>query len=561
MGLALKTEHLKRYRDIARLFWKYGRSDLVGQAELEDALGEAADPAGTAGPQLADEFARDLEVLGPTFVKLGQLLSTRPDLLPAPYLESLARLQDQVAPFPFEQVEAIVREELGVRLSKAFSAFAVEPVAAASLGQVHRAALRDGRTVAVKVQRPGIRAQVLDDLEALAEIAEASDRHTEAGRRYGFTSLVEEFRKALLDELDYRLEARNLATLRENLKEFDRILVPQAIEDYTTARVLTTEYVHGVKVTQLAPVARTELDGLGLARQLFRAYLKQILVDGFVHADPHPGNVFLTEDDRIALLDLGMVVRIAPAMQERLLRLLLAVSEGRGDEAAGCALAIGRKREQADEEAFRRRAAELVARNQDARLTDIEVGKTVLLMARASGENGIKLPPELTMLGKTLLNLDQVGRTLDPDFDPNAAVREAAADLMQKRMRKSLSPAAIAGSLIEAKQLVEKLPERINRIVETVAANELRLKVDALDEKLLMEGFQKIANRITLGLVLAALIVGASMLMRVESRFRILGYPALAMVFFLAAAGAGMALVVTIFLSDQKARKNREDRV
>lgn len=557
MGISLKAEHLKRYRDIALLFWKYGRSDLVRQAGLEEALGETSDQEDKAADPVAEQLASDLEALGPTFVKLGQLFSTRADLLPPAYLEALARLQDKVEPFPFEQVDEIVREELGVRLSKAFSSFDPEPVAAASLGQVHRAAMRDGRAVAVKVQRPGIRAEILNDLEVLAEIADFADKHSEAGRRYHFADMAEEFRKTLLRELDYKLEARNLAALRENLKEFDRIVVPAAIEDYTTSKVLTIEYIQGCKITDLSPVARTELDGSALAEQLFRAYLKQILVDGLVHADPHPGNVFLTEDDRIALLDLGMVAHIAPAMQDKLLRLLLAVSEGRADEAANVAIAIGHKAEEFDDVAFRRQVADLVAQNQDARIADIEVGKLVLMLAKVSGECGIRVPPELTILGKTLLNLDQVGRTLDPGFDPNAAVREAAADLMQKRARKSLSPANLVGSLIEAKEFVEKLPERVNRILETVAANDLRVKVDAFDEKLLMEGFQKIANRITLGLVLAALIVGASLLMRIESSFRILGYPALAMVFFLAAAGAGMALVVNIFISDQKAKKRK----
>jgi predicted unusual protein kinase regulating ubiquinone biosynthesis (AarF/ABC1/UbiB family) len=554
MGISLDGEHLKRYRDIAALLWKHGRSDLIRQSGLEDALEESPRDASDPGA-LAEQLAADLEALGPTFVKLGQLFSTRADLLPPPYLDALARLQDQVEPFPFEQVEQIVRDELGVRLSKAFSAFDREPVAAASLGQVHRAAMRDGRAVAVKVQRPEIRRQVLNDLEVLAQIAEFADKQSEAGRRYGFAAMLEEFRKTLLKELDYRQEARNLGALRENLKEFDAIVVPEAIEDYTTAKVLTTEYVKGSKVTSLAPVARTELDGSLLADQLFRAYLKQILVDGLVHADPHPGNVFLTDDDRIALLDLGMVAHIAPGLQDKLLRLLLAVCQGRADDAATIAIAVGRTADEFDEPAFRRQVADLVAQNLDARIADIEVGKLVLMVAKASAECGIRVPPELTILGKTLLNLDLVGRTLDPGFDPNAAVREAAGDLMRRRARKSLSPASLAGSLIEAKEFVEKLPERVNRILDTVAANDIRVKVDALDEKLLMEGFQKVANRITLGLVLAALIVGASMLMRIDSTFRILGYPALAMVFFLAAAGAGMALVVTILMTDRKSTR------
>ncbi|HEX6739015.1 MAG TPA: AarF/UbiB family protein [Vicinamibacteria bacterium] len=512
------------------------------------------DDAGAPAAVLAEQLAADIEALGPTFIKLGQVLSTRADLVPAPYLEALARLQDDVEPFPFAQVEEIVATELGLRLSKAFAEFDPRPLAAASLGQVHRAALRDGRAVAVKVQRPEIRAGIMADLEVLSEIAAFAERHTEWGQRYAVTETLQLFRKTLLAELDYRQEARNLVTLAENLREFDRLVVPLPIEDYTTSRVLTTEFVPGVKVTALAPVARTEIAGRALADQLFRAYLKQILVDGFVHADPHPGNVFVTDDGRLALLDLGMVARVAPQMQEKLLELLLAVSQGRSDEAAAVAAAIGHPREDFDAAGFRRRVEEVVALNQDVRVEDMQIGRTVLMLARAAGDSAIHVPPELALLGKALLNLDQVGRALDPRFDPNAAIREAALDLVQRRMRKSLSPSHFLGSLLEAKELAEKLPSRVNRILETIAANELKLNVDALDEKMLMEGFQKVANRITMGLVLAALIVGASMLMRVGSAA---GHPGPALVLFLAAAGAGTALVISIFLSDRKSHRRK----
>jgi predicted unusual protein kinase regulating ubiquinone biosynthesis (AarF/ABC1/UbiB family) len=555
MGLSLKAEHLKRYRDIARLLWKYGRSDFVTKAGLDQALDDRPLEVDTSSAALAEPLARDLEALGPTYVKLGQLLSTRGDLLPVAFVEALARLQDRVKPFPFEEAEKIVTTELGVRLSKAFSEFDKEPLAAASLGQVYRAALRDGREVAVKVQRPGIRERIVDDLAALAELAEFADEHTDAGRRYGFGKILDEFRKTLLKELDYRQEARNLSTLRENMEEFEHIVVPAPIDDYTTSKVLTAEYIKGRKVTELPPIARTELDGGVLARELFHAYLKQTLLDGFLHADPHPGNVLLTDDDRIALIDLGMVARIDPAMQERLLELLLAISNGRSDEAATIAIKIGAPRESFDEAEFRRRTAEIVTLNQDASVTEMQVGRTVLLMSRASADCGIAVPSELTMLGKTLLHLDEIGRALDPEFQPNEAIRETAVELMRKRMKKSASTTTLFTALMDAKELVEQLPGRLSRILDTLAANELRLNVDAIDEKVLVEGFQKVANRITLGLVLAALIVGASLLTRAESSVRILGYPALAIVFFLVAASAGMVLVVTIFLSDQKSAK------
>jgi predicted unusual protein kinase regulating ubiquinone biosynthesis (AarF/ABC1/UbiB family) len=558
MSLSLKPDHLKRYKDIATLLAKYGRSDLVKGAGLSEFApeGEAAPTAEDAA--LANQLAADLEKMGPTYVKIGQLLSTRADLLPLPYLEALSRLQDKVEPFSYLEVEAIVSAELGVRISKAFSEFDQEPIAAASLGQVHRAALRDGRPVAVKVQRPGIREGMQQDLEVMAEIAGFLDGHTEMGKRYGFSQILEEFRKSLFRELDYQQEARNLRILGANLEEFDRLVVPEPVEDYSTSRVLTIDFVRGHKITKLHPVTRTEIDGEALAEQLFRAYLKQILVDGFVHADPHPGNIFLTEDNQIALLDLGMVARIPPHTQERLLRLLLAVSEGRSDEAATVAIALAEARSGFDEQGFRRDVAELVAQSQDMRVGEIQVGRIMLMLARVCGERGIRVPPELTLLGKTLLNLDLVGRTLDPDFDPNAAIRRHAAAITRQRMRKAISPGNLFTALIDMKEFVEHLPGRVNRILDTVASNSLEIKVDAIDERTLVEGFQKIANRITIGLILAALIVGAALLVRVETPFRILGYPGLAMICFLGAAGGGVWLVVDILLNDRRARERAE---
>src|SRR5947209_17123087 len=418
MGISLRPQHLNRYRQIAWLFVKYGRSDLVKESGLDETL--AAEQRVTPKEAAkAEELANDLEKLGPTFVKLGQLLSTRVELLPRAYLKALTRLQDKVEPFGFDDVEKIVTSEIGVRMSKAFSDFESTPIASASLGQVHLARLRDGRAVAVKVQRPGIREAVLSDLDALYDLADFVDRHTEFGKRYQFRQVLEQFRKSLLRELDYRLEAQNLATFHTNMAKFRRIVVPLPIDDYCTARVLTMEYVAGKKITKMSALARMEFDGEALAEQVFRAYLEQILVHGFFHADPHPGNVFITDDYRIALLDLGMVGRIMPRLQEDLLQLLLAISDGRGEEAADIAIKIGDSREMFDEETFRRRIAEIVAVQKTATVSQMEVGRLVLEVTQVSAASGIRVPPELTMLGKTLLNLEQVGRTLAPESHPN----------------------------------------------------------------------------------------------------------------------------------------------
>ncbi|MGH7480823.1 MAG: ABC1 kinase family protein, partial [Longimicrobiales bacterium] len=462
-----------------------------------------------------------------------------------------ARLQDRIEPVPFEDVRRIVEEELGIRLSKAFREFDPDPIGSASLGQVHRAVLRDGRPVAVKVQRPAIWDRIREDLEALRELADLVEEHTDVGHRYRPRQILEELRRALLRELDYRQEARHLERLSRNLQEFDRIVVPRPVDDFTTSRVLTMDYVRGRKITSLSPLARIELDGEQLADTLFNAYLSQILVDGFFHADPHPGNVFLTDDGRIALIDLGMVAHLGPELQERLLKLLLAISDGAGEDAATILLEMAELSVGARPQEFRKEVVDLVARSSTSGTEGVQVGSIFLVVNRTAAEHGVLVPSALTMLGKTLLNLDEVGRTLDPAFDPNAAIRRHAASVMQKRMLRKLSPGELFSTALELNEFVQRLPGRLNRMLDTVSANELEFRVHAIDEERLIAGIQKIANRITVGLILAALIVGAAMLVRIETSATILGYPALAMLLFLAAAAGGTALVISIIHGDR----------
>ena len=551
MPISLKPENVRRYKDIAMLLVKHGRSDVVDAAGLDDVLSDL-DADVEVSHADAEQLASDLERMGPTFVKLGQLLSTRADLLPAVYLESLSRLQDDIEPFPFEEVERIVSEELRVKLSTAFESFEPVPLASASLGQVHKAVLRSGKVVAVKIQRPGIREQIKKDLEAFREIAEFIDRRTEMGRRYGFADMLEEFAKTLRAELDYRMEADNLEEIGRNLARNERIVVPSPVRDYTTSRVLTMDFVDGKKVTALGPMALMELDGDVLAEALFTAYLDQILRDGIFHADPHPGNVFVTPDGQIALIDLGMVARISSSTQERLVKLLLAVADSRGDDASDELIALGEPRSGFDESQFRRRVVDLVGRHQGSTLANLDSGRVVVELSRISGESGLRPPPELTLLGKALLNLDLVAKTLAPEFDPNAALRRHAGDLMQYRLLRGSSPGNVLTAALEAKELVERMPGRLNKVLDALSRGEFEVKVDAIDEVELMRGFQKVANRVTLGLVIAALIMGAAMVMRVPTSARIFGYPAIAIVLFLLAAGAGLALIVTIFLHDRR---------
>lgn len=555
MSLSLRPEHLRRYKELARLLVKYGRSDVVREIGLEGSLDPGSAMPGAAGdpvPPEAEELAADLESLGPTYIKLGQLLSTRSDLLPAAYLQALTRLQDKVEPFSFEEVQDIIADDLGQRPSVLFGRLDPEPLAAASLGQVHAATLPDGRRVAVKVQRPGIREQIADDMTVLAELAAFLDKRTEAGRRFGFAGMLEEFRRSLTRELDYREEASNLETLRQNLAGFDRIVVPAPIRSHCGTRVLTMDFVGGCKVTELAPLQLASLEGRVLADQLFRAYLHQVLVHGFFHADPHPGNVFVTPDNRLALIDLGMVARVPPAMQDDLLKLLLAASEGRGEDVAQAALALGDRRSEFDEPVFTRRVAALVAEQQGRQLREVSAGAIVVELTRIAGETDLRPVPELTMLGKALLNLDQVAGTLDPTFDPNEAIRDEGASILRHRFLGAVSPGNMLAAAMDAKEFAEKFPGRVNKVMDALAEGQMTLNIQGIDDASLMRNIQRLANRVTMGLVLAALIIGAAMLMRVPTTSQLFGYPAIAIICFLVAAGGAFALLVSILVSDRR---------
>lgn len=555
MSTSLQPAHLGRYARLGALLLKH-RGGVSGEGVDETAPPVGADDQG-AGAADAAALVEELEAMGPTFVKLGQLLSTRADLLPEAYLDALARLQDDVAPFGFGEVEQIVESELGARLSKAFASFDHQPMASASLGQVHRAVLRDGRPVAVKVQRPGIRSQVVDDMEVIEELAGFVDQHTRTGDQLRFAAMAAEFRRSLMAELDYRREADNLRTLAHLMEGHERIVVPCPVDDFTTSTVLTMDLVEGRSVGSIGPLGRTELDGGPLAADLLRGYLDQILVHGFVHADPHPGNVLITDDGRVALIDLGMVVHVAPDLQEHLIRLLASLSEGRSSEVADLLVAMGEKGPDFDDAAYRREVEHLVLERRHTTVEQLEAGALVGQLARAAASCGLRPPVEMTMIGKALLNLDHVARTLDPHLEPNAVIREHTAEVLQARLRAAASPASLVHAALDAKDFAARLPGRINKLLDELAEGELTLNVQGIDEADLMRGIQKIANRVTTGIVIAALIIGAAMVMRIETSSQLFGYPPLAIVLFVLASVAGVGLVVTSLLNDLPPRRRR----
>ena len=533
---APKLDRLQRWKKLATIAWKY--RDI---------------PADNDEGLPAERLADDLEEMGPAYVKLGQVLSSRPDLLPPRYTKALTRLQDDVQPFSFEEVSVIVEAELGVRISKAFATFDPEPLAAASLGQVHAATLRDGRPVVVKVQRPEVALQVAEEFQELTPLADFLDAHTEIGRRHRLRRVLEEFRACIQEELDYEREAENLRAVGRNLAEFEGIVVPQPIPDYCTRHVLTMERIRGTKITKVSAYSRLDFDGAELIDELFHAYLKQVLVDGLFHADPHPGNVFITDDKRLALLDLGMVGRTTPAMQQRLLEVLIAVSEGRSEQASDTVIAFSEESETSDPAEFRRLMGAIVAAQQGRGLKNANVGMALIDVTRAAANCGFFVPSELTLLAKTLLQLDEIGKVLDPDFDPNEAIRRHAATLTSRRMKRDATEGSLLTAALDFKNFAAGLPRRVNRILDAVAERELEVKVRATDAADIIEGMQKIANRVTSGLILAALIIGAALLMRVQTDFTLMGYPGFAIICFIAAGVGAVVLLVNISLQDRRA--------
>ena len=543
------TARLSRYKDVAKLLIKHGDIALDDSAQLGEHVFAELDETDfdEGGPA---SLADDLEALGPTFVKLGQLLSSRPDLIPAEYARALERLHDAVAPIPAEEAKQVIEDELGVSVDRAFSEFDPQPLAAASLAQVHRARLRDGRDVVVKVQRPGIRDTIRDDLDALERVAEVFERHSEAGRKLSVTEMVEEFREALVHELDFAREGRNLTEFRENLRDHDAIVIPQPIEDYTKSRVLTMTRIPGASVDQLNPVAFTELDRDGLGSALLRCYLDQILIYGAFHADPHPGNVLITPEGRLALIDLGMVARVDPQTRDHYMTLLLALSDGRGREAAELARELASRDPGADPEAFDREVADLVQTYYRESVADAATGRVLLEVVRLAIDHGFRPPASMSMLGKTLMHLDQIVKIVSPELRANAVIQEHAESLIQRNLAQSLSPGRIFTSALEMNDFTQRLPGRVNRLLDQLVEGELQVRVDAVDEVALTGSLRSIANRITLGLVLASLIVGAALLMRIETQFTLFGYPGLAILVFLLAAGLGLGLVITIARRD-----------
>jgi predicted unusual protein kinase regulating ubiquinone biosynthesis (AarF/ABC1/UbiB family) len=591
--MLLSPKHIPRLAAIVGLFTRYGLRDVAKQQGLL-ALVESDEDIPPEEVVEREEhavgFRKRLVELGPAYVKLGQVLSTRPDLLPEPYIRELEKLQDDVGPIPFEEVEQTIEEELGARISKLFDRFDPEPLATASLGQAHAAVMRGGREVVVKVQRPHIRASLADDLAFFHDVAQFLSDHTGVGSRIDVLGVIQQLERALTEELDYRIEARNAAAFRRSLAEFPRIIVPKVVEAYSREKVLTTERVYGLKVDDVSPITRLEHDFTPLAEELTRAYLKGITIDGFFHADPHPGNVFVvlrgmkspptpsdvaagerrTEareattplarleadaqaratptpgdvDARLAIIDFGMTARLSGTMREAATRLLMALGDHRGDDVAATLIEQGVPTSDFDRAGYTRAIAELIARNVDLTAAEVQAGKVLFEVIDLSFQHGLRLPAEMTLLAKALFNLDGVTRSLDPGYMPLETIREFSNEIAVQRAQRDLSPRRLYQIAVESSDLLAALPHRLDQITTRLANNDLSTHVDVPQLPSLIVALQKVANRVFSGLVLAGLLIASSQLLPYWRTLGLIG--------FVIAAVIGVYMVLTILFSDRK---------
>jgi ubiquinone biosynthesis protein len=456
-------------------------------------------------------LASALEELGPCFIKMGQLLSTRPDLLPANYIQALSRLQNTVKPVPGDKVTAIIESELGAPLSELFTSFDCEPLAAASMAQVHRAFLPDGSEVAVKVQRPGVRQRIEIDIEILNEVARFATRFTSYGKRYGFLQIVRELERSLSQELDFRQEAENTRLIGKQISEFKLLTTPTVYSEYTTRRVLTLSFVQG---RQLAQVSREELDALdsrSIAKELLSAYLKQMVIDGVFHCDPHPGNIFLTDEGRLALMDFGMVGRFDADQKDKIILLLLAFSERLGERVADTYLEMIEIPKDVDRRAFTQDVSALVSRYHDMSGGRMAIGTALLDLTKLAQSHSTPVPTAMTLLGKAMLNLDGTIRVLSPELDPVQLIRDYMLKVMERRVIGQISPGRVFAWVIDMKRLFENTPRRADMIIDKLANDQLTLKleVDHLDEA--VKSMNRAANRLSLSIIVASLIIGGKL--------------------------------------------------
>ncbi|MBN2489955.1 MAG: ubiquinone biosynthesis protein UbiB [Planctomycetes bacterium] len=545
---------LGRLHAIASVLVRYGFSDLVRRLGMSRVLEKAGRALRwkrlerMARLTPAQRTCQALEELGPTFVKLGQLLATRVDMLSPEWIEAFETLQDRVPFVPFDTLRPRIEEELGTPPDAVFARLDAEPVAAASLAQVHRAWLADGTPVAVKIRRPGVTQTIAADLRLLERLAEIAETELPEFRRFRPRELMRQFGRAMRKELDFSQECRHAERVARTFREVPYFKVPRVYWQWTTPRLNVQEFVEGIAGRDLARAKQSGLDPKVLAERGARIVLKMIFEDGFFHADPHPGNLFYLPDNRIALIDFGMVGRLTETRRQEVVRLLTALVD-RDALGAVDVLADWSGERPVETESLAAEIDEFIDDYHDLALGQIDLGAMLSDMMRVVREHGVALPHGLALLIRALISLDGVGRRLDPEF----SVVEAARPFLRRTMRERYRPEAIVRrarhNLAETVDLLIGLPRDVRRLVKAARRGAIQLKLDLGRLDQFGKQLDRAASRLTVGLVTAAIIIGTAIVMTMASGLTLYGIPLLGYLGFLTALLAGAWLLVSIYRS------------
>ncbi len=511
--LVRRYRHIERYRQIATVLIKYGFGWFVKQIHLHSTLPISKR---IIESKFADELDLSTEVrircvleeLGPTFIKFGQILSTRPDFIPKPLFKELEKLQDEVP--PFGNPEDVIKRELGASPEKLFASFEKKPVAAASVGQVHRAVLESGDIVAVKVQRPDIEKTVATDMEILADIAHLMEKHIPESRPYHPRAIVKDFARIMEDELDYTKEAQNMSRFHRNFSGDPMICIPKVYPGFSSRRVLTMEFIDGVKVNDVKKLEKMKVDRAAIAHIGAGAIMKEFLVDGFFHADPHPGNVLVTKDGRLSFIDFGIVGYVDGEMKELLEHLFLSITRRDTNGIAKGFLDMGLVSSESDVAAFKSEITRIIDNYYSKSIGDVDVGLLINEIVALARRYRVSLPSRFTTAFNALLISEGTGKMLDPEFKLINEAKPFAEKIAAEHMRPEYLVADAMQHVSEYGELVRALPRRLNRILEKVDANGLEVTFTHRGLQKLRHELVHTSNRISFSIIIAALIVSSS---------------------------------------------------
>lgn len=546
--------HFHRFQQILRVLVKYGFGDILTKLHLYQVVERGfrffriRKETEIIRLPPYERIRLALEELGPTFVKLGQLMSTRPDLVPPTLVEELEELQDKVSPVPFVEVKKVIRTELGQPLEKIFSKFEEIPIAAASLGQVHCACLRNGDTVAVKVQRPNISRIIEVDLEIMLYLANLIQKHIVEAEGYDPVGIVKEFAKNIAKELDYTLESSNIERFAKNFKDVPLIYVPRVHHDYSTEKVLTMEYIDGIKISEVKKLEAAGYDCKLIATRGAKLILKQIFEHGFFHADPHPGNIFILPDNIVCFLDYGMMGRIDEEVKNGLASLMKAFIDKDVSETAHWLLK-SYPSEKVDLREFKLDVWEILDQYHGLPLKQIELKKVFRQVLYLVEKHHLKMPPDLFLLNKTLVYLEGIGSSLDPDFNAVEQIQPFIKEIILKKF----SPRTIAHnwqkSLFEFFTLFHEFPEEIRNIFSLLKTGKMKVKFEHRGLEPFIAKQDQVSNRLAFAIIAAALIIGSALIVLSQTPPLVFGIPVIGLAGFLLAAFMGLWLLIAIFRS------------